>query len=147
MFSRLPRLNQAHKSKAITPSKPCGANKFELLLSNVRSLKKHYEDIEALLSLESPTINVLCFTEKWLTETDNEKIFSFKGFITILSNNRKTRVGGTMIQLGENVNLIEPLSTSLSESLAALVEVFGNKMIILVVYVPPRYEKNFLSMN
>ena len=48
-----------------------------------------------------------------------------------------------MIQLGENVNLIEPLSTSLSESLAALVEVFGNKMIILVVYVPPRYEKKF----
>ena len=88
-----------------------------------------------------------CFTETWLTETDNEKMFSFKGFNTILSNNRKTRGGGTMIQLGENVNLIEPLSTSLPESLAALVEVFGNKMIILVVYVPPRYEKNFLSVN
>ena len=141
MLSRLPRLNQAHKSKAITPSKPCGASKFELLLSNVRSLKKHHEDIEALLSLESPTINVLCFTETWLTETDNEKMFSFKGFNTIFSNNRKTRGGGTMIQLGENVNLIEPLSTSLPESLAALVEVFGNKIIILVVYVPPTYEK------
>ena len=46
-----------------------------------------------------------------------------------------------MMQLGGNVNLIEQLHTNLSESVAVLVEAFGNKITMIVAYVPPRYDK------
>ena len=96
-----------------------------LLLSNVGSLKKHHEDVEALLSsLESP-INLLCLTETWLREIDDVNLFKITGFHTIITNTRKTRGGGTMIQLGDNVNLLEQLESGISESLSILVEVSG----------------------
>ena len=53
----------------------------------------------------------------------------------------KTRGGGTMMKLGGNVNLIEQLHTNLPESVAVLAEAFGNKLIKIVAYVPPRYDK------
>ena len=41
---------------------------ISILSVNVRSLKKHLNDLEALVhSLEFPP-NVLCLTETWLTE-------------------------------------------------------------------------------
>ena len=42
---------------------------MSILTVNVRSLKKHLNDLEALVhSLESPP-NVICLTETWLTMT------------------------------------------------------------------------------
>ena len=65
-----------------------------LLLSNVRSLKKYHEDVEALLSsLESP-INLLCLTETWLREIDDVILFKITGSHTIITNTRKTRGEG-----------------------------------------------------
>ena len=112
-----------------------------LLLSNVRSLKKHHEDVEALLSgLESP-INLLCLTETWLREIDDVNLFKITGFHTIITNTRKTRGGGTMIQLGDKVNLLEQLESGIPESLSILVEVSGKQFIVVLAYVPPRYDK------
>ena len=112
-----------------------------LLLSNARSLRKHHEDLEALLSsLESP-INLLCLTETWLREIDDVNLFKITGFYTIITNTRKTRGGGTMIQLGDKVNLLEQLESGIPESLSILVEVSGKQFIVVLVYVRPRYDK------
>ena len=112
------------------------------LLSNVRSIKKHQDDLEALISsLESP-INILFLTETWLNENDNINMYKIKGFQTVISNSRNTRGGGTMIQLDEKVNLIDRFECSLPESVAILAEIGGNKIILIVAYIPPRYDKN-----
>ena len=76
-----------------------------LLLSNVQSLKKHLEDVETLLgSLESP-MNLLGLTETRLREIDDVNLFKITGFHTIITNTKKTRGRGTMLQLGDKVNL------------------------------------------
>ena len=112
------------------------------LLSNVRSIKKHQDDLEALISsLESP-INILFLTETWLNENDNINMYKIKGFQTVISNSRNTRGGGTMIQLDEKVNLLDRFESSLPESVAILAEIGGNKIILIVAYIPPRYDKN-----
>ena len=102
----------------------------KFLLSNKRSLKKHHEDVEALLSsLESP-INVLCLTETWIREIDDVNLFKITGFHTIITNTRKTRGWGTMIELGDKVNLIVQLESGIPESSSILVEVSGKHFIV-----------------
>ena len=99
-------------------------------------LKKHQDDLEALLSsLESP-INILFLTETWLNENDNINMYKIKGFQTVISNSRNTRGGGTMIQLDEKVNLIDRFECRLPESVAILAEIGGNKIILIVTYIP-----------
>ena len=46
-----------------------------------------------------------------------------------------------MIQLHNNVNILKQLSTNLPESSAVLVDFFGNRIVVVVIYVPPRYDK------
>ena len=47
-----------------------------------------------------------------------------------------------MIQLDEKVNLIDRFDCSLPESVAILAKIGGNKIILIVAYIPPRYDKN-----
>ena len=46
-----------------------------------------------------------------------------------------------MIQLGDKVNLLEQLESGIPESLSILVEVSGKQFIVVLAYVPPRYNK------
>ena len=69
-------------------------------------------------------------------------MYKIKGFQPVISNSRNTRGDGTMIQLDEKVNLIDRFECSFSESLAILAEIGGNKIILIVAYIPPRYDKN-----
>ena len=62
-------------SELNTPSTP-----LFVLTVNVRSLKKHQSDLEALIhSLESPP-NVICLTEIWLIDNDNNDSLLVPGY-------------------------------------------------------------------
>ena len=90
--------------------------------------------MEAFLSsLESP-INLLCHTETWFREIDDVNLFKITGFHTIIT--RKTRGGGTMIQLGDKVNLLEQLESGFPESSSILVEVSGKKFSCVGICTP-----------
>ena len=71
-------------------------------------------------------------------------MYRIKGFHTVITNYRVTKGGGTMIQVGEKTILIEEVDSGLPESISILVEIGGNKLIIALAYVPPRFNKNQL---
>ena len=70
---------------------------MSILTVNVRSLKKHLNDLEALVhSLESPP-NVICLTETWLTDNDDIDSLLVPGYKNYAIKNRNTHGGGVMI--------------------------------------------------
>ena len=72
---------------------------MSILTVNVRSLKKHINDLEALVhSLESPP-NIICLTETWLTENDDINSLLVPGYNNYAIKNRNTHGGGVMIQI------------------------------------------------
>ena len=49
------------------------------LVLNVRSLKKHHEDLEASVNSQSPP-EVVCITETWLSSNDSRDMHALNGF-------------------------------------------------------------------
>ena len=65
-------INNSKIVTAAVPNMPL-KTKVSVMHLNVRSLKPHYEKLEALiLSLESPP-DVICLTKTWLTANDDPK--------------------------------------------------------------------------
>ena len=91
----------------VKPSNPSLLSVKALSL-NVRSLKKHYADVEALLSgLESPQPRILCFSETWLEDSDNNLLYQLPGYNGVISSSRITRRGGgSMIQVGHGATIV-----------------------------------------
>ena len=73
-------------------------NTISILHLNVRSIKPHFDKLEALvLGLESPP-EVLCLTETWLSENDNFNGYLINGYNQFFVKNRDSgRGGGVMI--------------------------------------------------
>ena len=81
--------------------------KISVLYINVRSLKGHLSELEALVySLESPP-SVLCLSETWLTENDDSKCYLIDGYDKFVTCNRKSRGGGVIIQIREDFKLLK----------------------------------------
>ena len=121
----------------------------KVLSLNVRSMKKHYADVEALLScLESPPPRILCFSETWLENSDNNLLYLLPGYNEVISSSRiNRRGGGSMIQAGHGATIVTELNTSLTETTVALVQIDKQFLLVMNVYVPPRLDKMaFLSI-
>ena len=80
---------------------------------NVRSLKKHVHDLEALVnSLESPP-DIICLTETWLSDNDDIDSLLVPGYKNYAIKNRETHGGSVMIHVHDSITLIETLSTDM----------------------------------
>ena len=116
---------------------------------NVRSLKKHYADVEALLScLEFPPPRILGFSEAWLKNSDNNVLYLLSGYNGVLSSGRINRKGGgSLIQVGHGAIIVRELNTSLTETTVALVQIDTQLLLVMNVYEPPRIDNlTFLSI-
>ena len=61
---------------------------ISILHLNIRSLKKHLEDLEALVyCLESPP-GIICLSETWLNEEDDPCNFLVKGYNNFANKDR-----------------------------------------------------------
>ena len=90
---------------------------MSILTVNVRSLKKHLHDLEALIhSLESRP-NVICLTETWLTDNDDIDSLLVPGYNNYAIKNRNTHGGGVMIQIQDSMSLLETHSTDMEDTL------------------------------
>ena len=132
------RLNKATKFRS-------ASNHFKILHLNTGSIKNDHEELEALIScFESPS-SVMCLTESWLTVNDDPIFFKVTNYNNCLSNLRSGRGGGIMIQISDEVILIEELNCKLNESLLFHLKFGELKVALLVVYNPPRINKqNFI---
>ena len=134
------RLNKATK---IRPA----SNHYKILQVNTRSIKKHHEVLEALIScFESPP-SVICLTESWLTVKDDPNLFKVTCYNTCLSKSRSGRGEGIMIEINDEVKLIEELSCKLNESLWAQMKFGELKIALLVVYNPPELTSRILFLS
>ena len=112
-----------------------------MLHLNIRSLKKHHEELEALLLSFNHTPSILALTETWLTDADAPYCFKLTGYNTVLSRNRKSRGGGVMIQCKDGFDVLGELDINLEESIAVKVFHQGLYFVLIVVYNPPRSNK------
>ena len=93
-------------------------NCLSVLHLNIRSLKKHQEELEALLLSFNHTPSILALTESWLTDADAAYCFKLTGYSTVLIRNRKSRGGGVMIQCKDGFDVLGELDINLEESIA-----------------------------
>ena len=75
----------------VKPSNP-SLLRVRVLSLNVRSLKKHYADVEAFLScLESPPPRISCFSDTWLENIHNNVLYLLPGYNGVVSSSRINR--------------------------------------------------------
>ncbi len=92
---------------------------LSVLHINVRSIKKNYNKLEALIySLESPP-SILCLSETWLQNEDDPRCFLIEGFTHFSCRMRDSRGGGIIIQIRQDVSLIKEIEQDLAESMLA----------------------------
>ena len=87
---------------------------------NIRSLKPHFEQLEALtLSLESPP-DFVCLTEIWLKDNDNCAGYLIVRYNQYCIKNRQNAKGRrVMIQMRNTCNFLRVLKSVFEESLTA----------------------------
>ena len=111
---------------------------LSVLHLNIRSLKKHHEELEALLLSFNHTPSILALTETWLTDANAPYCFKLTGYNTVLSRNPKSRGGGVMIQCKAGFHVLGELDINLEESIAVKVFHQGLYFLLIVVYNPRR---------
>ena len=107
----------------------------------MRSPRKNFEDLEALVHcLESPP-DFLCLTETWLRPSDDENCFLVKGYHQCSSFTRNYKGGGVRLQIKEGINILNSHSVNLEEVVCAEIAYQKFRALILIVYNPPKTNK------
>ena len=110
---------------------------ISILSVNVRSLKKHLNDLEALVhSLEFPP-NVICLTETWLKENDVIDSLLLPGYNNYTIKNRNTLGRGVMIQIKDTISFLETHFTDMDDTLLITLQYKKYIFKLATVYNPP----------
>ena len=81
-------------------------NKFSILNLNIRSLPKHYDEINLFLSRLNHSFKIIVLTETWLSESnkDDYPLPGYTGFHLVRSNKR---AGGVSVYVINEFNSIK----------------------------------------
>ena len=120
---------------------------LSVLHLNIRSIRKHINDLEALVySLESQP-DILCLTETWLGAGDDENCFRVPGYNQSLTKHRGGKRGGVMLQVKSNCSILNDITVTYDEAICADIEKSSFKLGTLAVYNEPRTDKmEFLDL-
>ena len=123
---------------------------FSLLHLNIRSINKHFDDLQQLLANPlNNSFSLIGLTETWLSQSTNQP-YALPGYDFVV-NNRDNRIGGGValyISSNYDYEILENLNTMNDsvESLFVEVKIPGNKNILVgTIYRPPNSNfKTFL---
>ena len=93
-------------------------NTISVLHLNVRSMKPHFDKLEALVNgLESP-LEVLCLTETWLSKNDNFNAYLINGCNQLFVKKKRDsgRGGGVMMQVKSYCSRIKSFNLYFKEA-------------------------------
>ena len=108
---------------------------------NIRSIKKHLDELEALiLSLEYPP-DIICLTETWLTDNDKNESWLISGYNQCCTKSRKTLGGGVMIQIRNTCCILNQIEMPFDEGIIATISKNYFKFSVGVVYNKPKANK------
>ena len=118
-----------------------------ILHLNVRSIRKHYAELESLVFGLDSQPDILCLSETWLSNDDNMNSYSINGYKHLAVKNRNTvKGGGVMIQLRNSCNLVKVCKSPFEESIFAEVRIHNRRVNLIVIFNKPRaYKKDFVS--
>ena len=109
--------------------------------SNVRSIRKHINDLEALVYSLVSQPEILWLTETWLGAGDDENCFRVPGYNPSLIKIRSGKGGGVMLQVKINCSILNDIFVIFDEAICADIAKSGYKLRILVVYNKPGIDK------
>ena len=116
-----------------------------ILHLNVRSIRKHYAELESLVFSLDAQPDILCQSETWLSNDDNINSYSINGYTQIAVKNRSTvKGGGVMIQLRNSCNLVKVCESPFEESIFAEIRIHNRKVNLIVIYKKPGANKKDL---
>ena len=81
------------------------SDSFTLLHINLRSLKKHFEELSEFLSTLNMPFSVIGISETWLNNS-NDDIFNIPGYKFISNNRRHKHGGGVGLFIKEDLNFL-----------------------------------------
>lgn len=96
------------KTKALLHDKP---PQFSFLHCNIRSLRKHHDDLINFLSILDHNFSIICLSETWLTQVDGN-LFDLPGYISEHSYRGNQRSGGSAIFVNSSIAYTRRLDLS-----------------------------------
>ena len=76
---------------------------FSLVHLNIRSLRKHYDDLQAFLSVINHSFSFICLSETWLSRSD-ENLYALAGYTSEHCSRDTYRAGGSAILIKSSVS-------------------------------------------
>ena len=120
---------------------------FSLFHLNIRSINKHFEELQLLLDNPSnQSFSIIGLTETWLSHESNQP-FALNGYDFVV-NNRQNRIGGGVaLYVSHNYDYVirDEINSmnDIVESLFIEISIPGNKNIIIgIIYRPPSSNLN-----
>ena len=116
------------------------ANNYSILNINVRSLKKHFTELQTFLHICKCTFSFIVICETWLND-DYDSLFNIDGYL-FYSLCRKDNYGGIRLYYRDNLNVellkdFTEINGSCEILSARLVLQSENDIDLLCVYRPP----------
>ena len=127
--------------KSPTSNRPI---KFSLIHFNIRSLRKHFNDIICYLTALDFHFDAIALSETFLNSNDDIELFALPGYHLLITLNRPNEDGGGGIALyinnDYNFKMREDLFYNSNETQFTFVEVERKKFntLVGVTYKPPK---------
>ena len=134
---------QAHYHEDNNQKNTC----IQVLHLNVRSLKKHFGELESLIHGLQKMSDLLCLSETWLNRGDDANSLLVTGYHQYALTNRNSKKGGVMIQLKSGYDSIRIHKNPLNE--AAVIENSANSLRFFVAFIynkPSMPKMDFLKI-
>ena len=131
--------------KAIVNSFP--EDSFSLLHMNIRSINKHFEELQLLLENPSQqSFSIIGLTETWLSQESNQP-FALNGYDFVVNNRENRSGGGVALYISHNHKYVIchelNVMNEIVESLFLEIPLSGNKNILIgIIYRPPSSNPN-----
>ena len=116
--------------------------KNSILLQNIRSLSKNFDEFKIFQKSEKQAI-LICLSETWLKPTDNKQIFNLANYSSLFSSERKKRGGGVgiFVNCSANAKLLAKWEKVSIQAISVLINYRGTEIVITCVYIPPNCTK------
>lgn len=116
-------------------------NKFNILHLNIRSLRKHFNQLLVLINQSKSQIDVIVLSEVNIKE-DEVSCYNVNGYSTYSKTRESTRGGGLLIYVKSQVNFtMEDVNYLGMEVLHGIICLDQRKINLLSVYRPPQKNK------
>lgn len=119
---------------------------LRVLHLNIRSLRKHFNELLVFLKGYTEFINVLVLSEVNI-KAEEVSMYQIEGYNLFAKTREKTRGGGLLIYIKEDLTFIEkPSQLSSAEVLHGTLSMNNECLNIIAVYRPPKTNKmQFIS--